>query len=89
MPTAVSNVKLIKGKVVCETVLDPLTEELTYENQSGLQVELPVGSVVRNTVTGQKYIKKTVGYVVISQTLDPALGLGEAGDIAWAILQDL
>lgn len=89
MPTAVTNVKLVKGRVVAETTADPLTEELTYENESSVQVALPVGSVVRNTTTGQKFIKKAVGYLAIAQTLDPALGLGEAGDIAWALLQDL
>ena len=89
MSTAVTNVKLVKGRVVAETTADPLTEELTYENESGVQVALPVGSVIRNTTTGQKFIKKTVGYIAIAQTLDPALGLGEEADVAWAMLQDL
>lgn len=85
-PLAVpTNVKLVNGVVVGDVTVDPRTVRVLYNG-----LALPQGSVLRNTTTGLKYMKKATGvssYNEVRQTPDPAWGW-TTGYEAWYQLQN-
>jgi hypothetical protein len=84
-PVTPTNVKLVGSKVVGNVTVDPTVNTVEYNGTS-----LPVGSVLRNTVTGIKYLKKTGGpkdYYAILTSPNPAWGWS-GGTEAWSSLQN-
>jgi hypothetical protein len=77
---------LVGTKVVGEVEVDPtVSPGVTYDD-----LALPVGSVIRNTVSGSKYIAggaSATDFVEIPAVIDPDWRLAAGSDDAWAILQ--
>jgi hypothetical protein len=80
-----TNVVLVGGKVVGEVEVDPTANDVKYNDAA-----LPVGSLLRNTITGFKYLKSDTGvrdFVEIPDVVNPDWRLAAGANAAWAILQ--
>lgn len=78
---------LASGQVITTTAANPTVVEVTVNGQP-----LPVGSVLRNTATGQKFVKVDGGaldFVAIEVEPKVSWGWEASGDAAWEILQAL
>lgn len=78
---------LASGQVITTTASNPMQVAVTINGQP-----LPVGSVLRNTATGQKFVKVTgneLAFVAIEAEPSPTWGWGASGDAAWAVLQSM
>lgn len=76
-----------EGKAVAAVTIDPTTVPVTINGQP-----LPSGSVLRNTSTGQKFVKIEGGaleFVTIEVEPKVSWGWSASGDAAWEILQAL
>ena len=75
------------GVAVASIAIDPTTVPVTINGQP-----LPSGSVLRNTSTGQKFVKVEGGaldFVAIEVEPKGSWGWSASGDAAWEILQAL
>jgi hypothetical protein len=82
-----TNVVLVGGKVVGEVEVDPTANDVKYNDAA-----LPVGSLLRNTITGFKYLKSDTGvrdFVEIPDVVNPDWRLAAGANAAWAILQSM
>jgi hypothetical protein len=78
---------MVDDKVVGLVSVNPKTTAVTMNGQP-----LPVGSMVKNSVTGQKFYKNGNGvndFIAIEITPPVEWGWSEGGSVAWAILQNL
>jgi len=76
---------LASGKAVAELAVDPRVAPVTLGGQA-----LPEGSVVRNTVTGQKFMKSSGGvtaFVAIELEPKAQWSWSASADAAWEVLQ--
>lgn len=87
--TPVSGAVIVGGKAVGTVSVDPRTTPVRV-TIGGVEQALPAGSVVRNTVTGQKFLKVAGGemeFAAISITPPAEWSWSAAGVEAWAVLQ--
>lgn len=78
----------VDEKVVANVTVDPTVTAVTYNGGSAL----PVDSVLRNTATGQKFIKISGGataFAAIPIQVKPEWQLSQAGSDAWDVMQSL
>lgn len=78
---------LASGQVVASVTVNPMEIAVTLNGQP-----LPAGSVVRNTVSGQKFVKVsggTLDFIAIEVEPRSSWGWGASGDAAWEIMQAL
>jgi hypothetical protein len=88
LPTTGAGAPILVGSVAVGTVVaDPRTAGVTYNGNP-----LPVGSVLRNTTDGQKFIAggtSITDFLAIEITPPAAWGYSAGGEAAWAVLQAL
>lgn len=87
--TPVSGAVVVGGKAVGTVAVDPRTTAVRV-TIGGVEQALPAGSVVRNTVTGQKFLKVAGGeleFAAISVTPPVEWAWSAAGAQGWSVLQ--
>lgn len=83
----VTGLPMAAGKVITSAAVNPQQIPVTLNGQP-----LPTGSVIRNTATGQKFVKVDGGsmsYLAIDVEPKTAWGWSPSADALWEILQSL
>jgi hypothetical protein len=83
------NAVVSAGKVIGSVSVDPRSTSVRV-TINGVEQALPTGSVVRNTTTGQKFLKLAGGeteFAAISITPSSEWSWSAAGVASWSLLQ--
>lgn len=78
---------LSSGLAVASVAVDPTTVEIKLNGQP-----LPTGSIIKNTITGQKFIKSEGGvtsFTAIEVAPKPTWSWSASADALWEVLQSL
>lgn len=81
-----ANVIIMDGKIIANIAISPIVNEITYNN-----LPLPTGSVLRDTVTHQKFLKITGdvnAYFAIPIVPKAVWDWALAADAKWEVLNN-